>query len=58
MNQPDAPEAKHDAAVRWVNDLVLDLKLQLHARKPHGAITEERLNEWNLLYRPKLERCH
>ena len=48
---------KHGEAIRFVNDLVIDLKLQLLGRAPRGAITMERMQEWERIHMPELDRC-
>lgn len=39
----------HEAAQRWVRDLVFDLKLQMLGEQPRQPITIERLDEWDKL---------
>lgn len=45
---------KHQNIIHWVNQLVIDLKLQA-AGLPHDPITPERLSQWSAL-RAQLER--
>lgn len=37
---------KHSDAFLWVNDLIIDLKLQLAGMEPTAPITTERLEKW------------
>jgi hypothetical protein len=46
---------KHENVISWVNQLVIDLKLQLLGEPPNEPITPERLAEWSELRR-QLER--
>lgn len=46
---------RHENVVHWVNQLVIDLKLQLAGEQLHEPITAERLAEWSELRR-QLER--
>jgi hypothetical protein len=48
---------KHAAAVMYVSDLILDLKLQSIGRPPHDPITFERLDEWTRKYAHDLLAC-
>lgn len=47
---------KHSLAILFVNQLIVDLKLQQMGQPPHEPITMERLNEW-AEYRRDLENC-
>jgi hypothetical protein len=46
----------HDEAAHWVNQLILDMKLQLLGEQPHRPIDMTRLDEW-LKHRNDLEQC-
>ncbi len=46
----------HDEALRWVSDLVLDLKLIELGEPPKKPIDMTRLNEW-LKHRNDIEQC-
>lgn len=47
---------KHSLAIGYVNQLIIDLKLQQTGQQPGEPITMERLNEW-AEYRRDLENC-
>lgn len=47
---------KHMDLELWVNNLVMDLKLQLIGEQPVQPVTLERLQEWARL-RDELARC-
>lgn len=47
---------KHSGAIMYVNQLIIDLKLQQAGHAPGEPITPERLNEW-AEYRRDLENC-
>lgn len=49
--------SRHDKAVQFVNELVLDLKLQLLGRRPHDPITFDRLDEWHKVHAHQLLSC-
>jgi hypothetical protein len=46
----------HDETAHWVNQLILDLKLQLLGQQPNRPIDMTRLDEW-LKHRNDLEQC-
>lgn len=46
----------HDDAVHWVNDLILDLKLQMLGEQPRKPIDMTRLEQWQR-YARDLEQC-
>lgn len=45
--QDEARYPRHPAVIKWVNDLILDLKLIELGEEPHAPITMERLSEWH-----------
>lgn len=47
---------KHSEAILWLNELIMDLKLQLAGRHPITDITPERLAEFSE-HRKSLEQC-
>lgn len=55
---PDRLETwpNHEDAMRWVSDLVLDLKLIELGEPPKRPVDMIRLNEW-LKHRNDLEQC-
>lgn len=48
---------KHAEETEWMNELIIDLKLQLLGEAPRQPITMERLDEWNEVVARKLSRC-
>lgn len=48
---------RHDEALRFMNDLILDLKLQLLDQPPNKPIDMTRLEQWRT-HRHNLEQCH
>ena len=46
----------HADAIRWINQLVLDLKLQALGQSPNHPIDMTRLDQWRT-YANDLERC-
>lgn len=47
---------KHSEAIRWLNSLIMDLKVQLGGGEPMEPITLERLAEFSK-HREDLEGC-
>jgi hypothetical protein len=47
---------KHDAAIFWINALMVDLKLRIVGQEPTAPMTMERLDEFNAHYND-LMRC-
>ena len=60
MTQRIAPRSdtwpRHDNALQFVNDLILDLKLQVLGQPPNKPIDMTRLQEWTK-HRANLEQC-
>lgn len=48
---------RHQDATRYVDDLILDLKLQMLGYKPRNPITMERLHEWHQKHARDLDEC-
>jgi len=48
---------KHMEETEWMNELVIDLKLQLLGEEPRRPITLDRLDEWHEVVARKLDRC-
>ncbi len=47
---------RHEEALRWVNDLILDLKLIELGQKPNKPVDMARLNDWQK-HRRDIEDC-
>lgn len=47
---------KHQAAMSWMNEIIMDLKLQLAGIEPINPITAERLQEGEKLH-DELGKC-
>jgi hypothetical protein len=48
---------KHAEEFDWMNDLIIDLKLQMLGEEPRHPVTIERLGERHEVVAQKLNRC-
>jgi hypothetical protein len=54
--RPPQPWPRHDEALHWINDLILDLKLIELGQPPNRPVDMTRLNAWQT-HRRDIEDC-